>query len=106
MRSMNTKTCILPKRVISFNIERLTCHALNFQSPPVVILIKLIVNDNQDSGRFFWFQVDHRIIKPRMVGRNFFYFKVNEEMFLTDDRKYFERIQEITLLRYEAEEFR
>jgi hypothetical protein len=70
------------------------------------MVIKLIASDNQDSGRIFWFKVGHRIIKPRMVERNFFYFKANEEMVLSAGRSYFERIQEITLLRYDAEEFR
>jgi hypothetical protein len=70
------------------------------------MVIELSVNDNQDSGRIFWFKLDHRIIKPKMVERNFFYFKANEDMVLPASRKYFERIQEITLLSYEAEEFR
>ena len=70
------------------------------------MVIEVNMKDNQDSARVLWFKLDHRIIKSDVMERNFFYFKNNEEMVLPAGRHYFERIQEITLLRHEAEEFR
>lgn len=70
------------------------------------MVIELNMNDNQDWGKVFWFKLDHRIVNSESVERNFFYFKANEEMVLPAGRSYFERIQEVTLLRYDAEEFR
>ena len=70
------------------------------------MVIELSVNNNQDSGMIFWFKLDSRNINLESVERNFFYFKANEEMVLPAGRNYFERIQEVTLLSYDAEEFR
>ena len=54
----------------------------------------------------FWFKLDSRNINSESVERKFFYFKANEEMVLPAGRNYFERIQEVTLLSYDAEKFR
>ena len=70
------------------------------------MVIELSVNNNQDSGMIFWFKLDSRNINLESVERNFFYFKANEEMVLPAGRNYFERIQEVTLLSYDAEKFR
>jgi hypothetical protein len=70
------------------------------------MVIELSVNNNQDSGMIFWFILDSRNINSESVERKFFYFKANEEMVLPAGRNYFERIQEVTLLSYDAEEFR
>ena len=70
------------------------------------MVIELSVNNNQDSGMIFWFKLDSRNINSESVERKFFYFKANEEMVLPAGRNYFERIQKVTLLSYDAEEFR
>ena len=68
--------------------------------------INLIMKENQNIDKFFWFKIDGRIINSEIMERNFFHFQANEEMILHAGRDYFARIREITLLSYKAEEFR
>ena len=70
------------------------------------MVIDLKESENKDSSRIFWFKLDHRIINSEVMGRIFIKFKAKEKMVLPADIDYFERIREITLLSYDAEEFR
>ena len=70
------------------------------------IVIEMSRNGNRVSGKILWFKLDSRIIEPRRVQKKFFYFRAKEDMVLPLGRNYFEQIQEITLLRYQAKEFR
>jgi hypothetical protein len=70
------------------------------------IVIEMSRNGNRVSGKILWFKLDSRIIEPRRVQKIFFYFRAKEDMVLPLGRNYFEQIQEITLLRYQAKEFR
>ena len=70
------------------------------------IVIEMDMNENKAPLHILWFKLDRRIINVRVVEKNFFYFKTGDYLTLPADRNYFERIQGITLLHYQAEEFR
>jgi hypothetical protein len=68
------------------------------------IVIELSVDSKRVPVNILWFKVGHRLLTPTAMERNLFYFTNISSVSLSADRNYFERIQEITLLRYQAEE--
>lgn len=70
------------------------------------IVVEMNENSNPDLVNILWFKLDNRIVESRRAQKNFFYFWAKQEMVLPLGRNYFKQIQEITLLRYQAEEFR
>jgi hypothetical protein len=70
------------------------------------VLIEISEDSKLNKTNILWFNMDRRNIESREVRKNFFLIKANHEIVLKADREYFDRIQGITLLNYEAEEFR
>ncbi len=70
------------------------------------IVIEVNMIEKEAPLSIVWFKLDNRIINDKGMEKDFFYFESNKIAVLPAGRDYFERIQEITFLHYQAEGFR